>query len=188
MWRWIIRERMVWQWTQLSREEPRGLQQIVCRLNSTTCPQGPNNRKTLRNTHCCSDCHIPQIINCQGSCHPPPVLPVPLSFFYHLPSLTQLLLGGVLELSWSLITYWHLFAVFIHEWSYIARSRGRRRAQGREWEDEEVGEWTEVELIFDSHWYSLGGGCNKTGTHPPKSFGFEGVEGFFCYSLTDTSF
>lgn len=90
MWRWIIRERMVWQWTQLSREEPRGLQQIVCRLNSTTCPQGPNNRKTLRNTHCCSDCHIPQIINCQGSCHPPPTpSPSSSSLFFLSPSLSH---------------------------------------------------------------------------------------------------
>lgn len=81
---------MVWQWTQLSREEPRGLQQIVCRLNSTTCPQGPNNRKTLRNTHCCSDCHIPQIINCQGSCHPPPTpSPSSSSLFFLSPSLSH---------------------------------------------------------------------------------------------------
>lgn len=52
-----------------SEEEQRGggLQQIVCRMNSTTRLQGANNREELRNTHCRSDCHTLQIINCQGS-------------------------------------------------------------------------------------------------------------------------
>lgn len=104
------------------------LQQIACRMNSTTRPQGPNNRETLRNTHCCSDCHILQIINCQGSCHPTTTTTTP-PFSPPSPplSLSLLLLNDVAKLDQPLIICWHILAVFTHERSAIAQSRGRRR-------------------------------------------------------------
>lgn len=140
--RWIIKQsRMVWQWTQLSREELRGLQ-LVCWMNSTTRPEGPNNWETHRNTHCCSDCHILQIINCQGSCPPPPFT-ILFFFLYRLLSLSAS--SWWCGRAWSAPHYLLAHINSVYPWAI-----GYRTEQGKQagWEEDEEGEWIEVELIF----------------------------------------
>lgn len=153
-------------------------------MNSTTRLQGPNNREELRNTHCCSDCHTLQIINCQGSCqHPHIQTPSTLIFFFllhHLLCISLLLLGGVMELDWSLITYRHILVVFIHERLAISENSSRRQAWGgmvgggRRRRVSEL-RWNK---FFDKSliWVE---GCNKTGTKPLESFGSGGWMGYF---------
>lgn len=158
-------------------------------MNSTTRPQGPNNREALRNTHCCSDCHILQIINCQGSCHPPPQLLLLFSSFLSITfsaSLSLLHLGGVVELDWPLITYWHILAVFIHEWSAIAQSRGRRRAWSKLVRERGGGwaNWGGTNFLTGP-WYGLGG-VTKLGLSLRNPSGLGGG-GYFVIHPSDTS-
>lgn len=161
-------------------------------MNSTTRLQGPNNREELRNTHCCSDCHTLQIINCQGSCqHPHIQTPSTLIFFFflhHLLCVSLLLLGGVMELVRSLITYRHILAVFIHEQLAISENSSRRQAWGRMVGGGEGGGWVNWggTNFLTSPWYGLRG-VTKQGLSLWNPLGWEGGWGIFKMYSSDTT-